>query len=102
MAGDVYGEPPHTGRGGWTWYTGAAGWLAQFGLYLLGYERRGKFASLRALLPREWEEVRLKVRVGASVYTLVSRRGAQERAEVELIDDGEEHLVVFPARNAGQ
>lgn len=102
VAGDVYGEPPHTGRGGWTWYTGAAGWLAQFGLYLLGYERRGKFASLRALLPREWEEVRLKVRVGASVYTLVSRRGAQERAEVELIDDGEEHLVVFPARNAGQ
>ena len=35
VAGDVYGTPPHTGRGGWTWYTGAAGWLAQFGLRLL-------------------------------------------------------------------
>ena len=99
VAGDVYGTPPHTGRGGWTWYTGAAGWLAQFGLRLLGYERKGNFASLRALLPPQWQEVRLKVRVGASAYTLISRRGAPERGAVELIDDGQEHTEVFPARN---
>lgn len=102
VAGDVYGTPPHTGRGGWTWYTGAAGWLAQFGLRLLGYERKGNFASLRALLPPQWQEVRLKVRVGASAYTLISRRGAPERSAVELIDDGQEHTEVFPARGAGK
>ena len=32
MAGDVYSEPPHTGRGGWTWYTGSAAWLYRVGL----------------------------------------------------------------------
>ena len=32
MAADVYAEPPHTGRGGWTWYTGAAGWMYQAGV----------------------------------------------------------------------
>ena len=32
VAGDVYAEPPHAGRGGWTWYTGAAGWLYRAGL----------------------------------------------------------------------
>jgi cyclic beta-1,2-glucan synthetase len=31
-AGDVYGAPPHTGRGGWTWYTGSAGWLYRLGI----------------------------------------------------------------------
>ena len=101
VAGDVYGTPPHTGRGGWTWYTGAAGWLAQFGLRLLGNKERA-ISLLCARSPPQWQEVRLKVRVGASAYTLISRRGAPERSAVELIDDGQEHTEVFPARGAGK
>ena len=42
MAADVYGEPPHTGRGGWTWYTGSAGWLYRVALEaILGVRVRG-------------------------------------------------------------
>jgi cyclic beta-1,2-glucan synthetase len=42
MAADVYGEPPHAGRGGWTWYTGSAGWMYQAGIEsILGFRLRG-------------------------------------------------------------
>ena len=50
IAADVYGEPPHAGRGGWTWYTGAASWYALCMLALLGYERHGDEVRLNALL----------------------------------------------------
>ncbi|CAN5837168.1 hypothetical protein BH11GEM1_BH11GEM1_35340 [soil metagenome] len=46
MAGDVYGEPPHVGRGGWTWYTGSAGWMYRAGLeWILGFRLRGTRSS---------------------------------------------------------
>ena len=76
LAGDVYGEPPHTGRGGWTWYTGAAGWYLQCVLALLGYERRGDEARLCALLGG-WPQVAVTVRFGNSEYRLICRRGAR-------------------------
>ena len=108
MAGDVYGEPPHTGRGGWTWYTGAAGWMYRVGLkYLLGYERRGELAKLNALLPEKWNEVSVRVQVGGASYTLISRRGergvsldgAPVTGEyIALRDDGQAHRACFPAR----
>jgi len=42
MAADVYAEPPHVGRGGWTWYTGSAGWMYQAGVeWILGFRLRG-------------------------------------------------------------
>ena len=42
MAGDVYAEAPHVGRGGWTWYTGSAGWLYRAGMeWILGFRVRG-------------------------------------------------------------
>ncbi len=48
--GDVYAVPPHTGRGGWTWYTGSAGWMYRAGLEsILGFKLRGKSCgSIRA------------------------------------------------------
>ncbi len=43
MAADVYSEPPHTGRGGWSWYTGAAGWMYRAGIeFILGFKLRGR------------------------------------------------------------
>ncbi|MBE5766963.1 MAG: hypothetical protein E7335_07370 [Clostridiales bacterium] len=100
VAADIYAEEPHTGRGGWTWYTGAAGWMVRFAVfYLLGYERNGNRASIHALLPEGWKEVRVTVRVGNAHYELVSRRGAADREPVELIDDGRNHIALFPAKN---
>ena len=50
IAGDVYASPPHRGRGGWSWYTGSAGWMYRAGLEsILGLRRAGAtFASTRA------------------------------------------------------
>jgi len=55
VAADVYGEPPHEGRGGWTWYTGAAGWLYRAGLeWILGFRVRENQLILAPCIPPEW------------------------------------------------
>ena len=54
MAADIYAEPPHTGRGGWTWYTGAAGWMYQAGFeWILGFRLRGTSLLLRSMHPKQ-------------------------------------------------
>ena len=55
MAADVYSEPPHVGRGGWTWYTGSAGWMYQAGVeWILGFRLRGTTLILDPCIPRAW------------------------------------------------
>ena len=54
VAGDVYAEAPHVGRGGWTWYTGAAGWLYRAGIeWMLGFRLRGFDAFHRSVHPAQ-------------------------------------------------
>ncbi len=54
VAGDIYGEPPHVGRGGWTWYSGSAGWLYRAGMeWILGFRVRGATLSIDPCIPRE-------------------------------------------------
>jgi len=55
VAADVYSVAPHVGRGGWTWYTGAAGWLYQAGLEgILGISRQGQYLRVSPTIPRHW------------------------------------------------
>ena len=108
VAGDVYGEPPHEGRGGWSWYTGAAAWMLRVVYYeLMGLEIRADRVWLRAQLPAGWEEASVVLRKGASEYTLTACRGCaqvtldgQPVDQVRLLDDGRPHVARFPA--AGQ
>ena len=59
VAGDVYAFAPHAGRGGWTWYTGSAGWMYQLIVdSLLGLGRSRNQLLLRPLLPRAWNALR--------------------------------------------
>jgi cyclic beta-1,2-glucan synthetase len=52
---DVYAEPPHLGRGGWTWYTGSAGWMYRAGIeWVLGFRLRGATLYLDPCIPRNW------------------------------------------------
>ena len=56
-AGDVYAVPPHTGRGGWTWYTGSAGWMYRAGLEsILGFQLSGDRLRIDPCVPRGWRE----------------------------------------------
>ena len=106
MAADVYDHPGHVGRGGWTWYTGAAGWMYTCILALLGYERRGDRVRLNALLG-EWPSVSVTVDFGGSRYRLTCDKKAArvtlDGLEVEgeyitMVDDGRDHEARFPRR----
>ncbi len=106
IAGDVYACAPHTGRGGWSWYTGSAGWCYRLIVdELLGFRRRGDRLQLRPLLPAAWPGFSLRYRHGTSCYEIACRRAASageagltldgaEVAEVTLVDDGATHTVV--------
>ena len=116
IAADVYTAPGHVGRGGWTWYTGAAGWMYRVGLEaILGFDRRGDVLRIAPRVPLDWPELTIDYRFGTALYTIVveepGRFGDGTRAEVTLdgrvldgpeiplVDDGREHpvLVRLPA-----
>jgi N,N'-diacetylchitobiose phosphorylase len=113
IAADVYGVAPHVGRGGWTWYTGSAGWMFRVALEsVLGITLRGGDAlCIRPSVPRDWPgfTVRYRLPDGATTYEIAVTRedGAGIRAsdgerEIEaadgslcipLVRDGREHRV---------
>jgi cyclic beta-1,2-glucan glucanotransferase len=111
VAGDVYAEPPHVGRGGWTWYTGSAGWLYRAGLEsILGFRVRGTMLSIDPCIPRNWPSYSVTFRYHSATYQIrvnnlssVSRGVASinldgkivlDRANIPLVDDGAAHRVI--------
>jgi cyclic beta-1,2-glucan synthetase len=108
-AGDVYAHPEHMGRGGWSWYTGSAGWLYRAGLEeLLGLERRGAAFSVDPCIPASWPGFTITWRFGRSRYEIAVSNPQHHcrgvlRAELDgvpcdalaipLVDDGRTHHV---------
>jgi cyclic beta-1,2-glucan synthetase len=71
VAGDVYSEPPHVGRGGWTWYSGAAGWLYRAGMeWILGFRLRGETLCIDPCIPRHWPEYSIRFQYHSAVYDI--------------------------------
>ena len=67
--GDVYAVPPHTGRGGWTWYTGSASWMYRAGLEsILGFKLRGERLLVDPCVPRWWRGFEITYRRGRTIY----------------------------------
>jgi cyclic beta-1,2-glucan synthetase len=109
VAADIYSAPGHVGRGGWTWYTGAAGWLYRAGLEtILGFRKRGSALAIDPCVPREWNGFEIAYRHGDTRYRIAVRnpdgvcRGVAsvtldgtvlEAMLVPLVDDGLEHQV---------
>ena len=105
MAGDVYTAPPFTGRGGWSWYTGAAAWMHRAAVEsLLGFRVRNGHASMTPCLPSHWPRASVTYRVGRASYTFMHvaddalDAGSFDREcgfgeEVPLTDDGAAHRV---------
>lgn len=72
MAADVYASHPHVGRGGWTWYTGAAGWMYQAGLEgILGFTRHGDQLVLKPCIPSRWTGYRLVYHYHETRYEII-------------------------------
>ncbi len=111
MAADVYTEPPHVGRGGWTWYTGSAGWMYQAGVEsILGFRLRGTTLVVDPCIPRAWPHYEIDFRYHTARYEIVVEnpqgvsRGvavaeldgqvlAGGGAAIPLVDDGATHQV---------
>ncbi len=75
--GDVYSEPPHVGRGGWTWYTGSAGWLYRAGTeWILGIRLRGDRLILDPCIPSNWPGFSATLRRGSARYEITVENGA--------------------------
>jgi cyclic beta-1,2-glucan synthetase len=71
VAADIYAEPPHVGRGGWTWYTGSAGWMYRAGIeWLLGFRVRGSTLHFDPCIPRAWRRFEITFRYHASRYEI--------------------------------
>jgi cyclic beta-1,2-glucan synthetase len=108
-AGDVYAVPPHSGRGGWTWYTGSAGWMYRAGLEsILGFKLQHDRLEINPCVPRWWRDFEITYRRGRAVYRIkvenplgVSRGvvvvevdGAQQSDNsIALINDEKTHNV---------
>ena len=107
-AADVYTEPPHVGRGGWTWYTGSAGWMYRAGIeWILGFHVRGDRLHLDPCIPRAWRGFEIHFRYHSARYdiavenprnvtrgvTRVELNGTEVTAPIALVDDGATHRV---------
>jgi cyclic beta-1,2-glucan synthetase len=111
VAADVYSEPPHVGRGGWTWYTGSAAWMYRAGLeWLLGCRLHGASLLIDPCIPRHWPGFQVSLRYRGTRYEIavenpdgVNRRLVElqldgqalpaEHGRVPLVDDGATHRV---------
>ncbi len=72
VAADVYAAPGHVGRGGWTWYTGSAGWMQRAGIEsILGLHIEGDTLRLDPCIPRSWPGFEITLRHGSSRYEIV-------------------------------
>ena len=110
VAADVYWEPTQRGRGGWSWYTGSAGWLYRFGLHtILGLQLQAGALRVQPCLPSHWPGFRVVWRHGPARYDIECRRadGGQAPAVavtldgvvlpepvIPLSDDGQTHTVL--------
>jgi cellobiose phosphorylase len=109
VAADVYAVAPHTGRGGWTWYTGSAGWMYRLLIEtLLGVHLEGDQLRLNPHLPRSWTTCKVHYRYRQTVYHITISRLVADWADtnrlfldgkeladeaVPLVDDRREHFV---------
>ncbi|HTA64851.1 MAG TPA: glucoamylase family protein, partial [Xanthomonadaceae bacterium] len=108
VAADVYAVAPHTGRGGWTWYTGSAGWMYRLIVEsLLGLHRKGDTLRIAPCIPADWPSYAMDYRYGKAVYRIAVAQSAsgndgaivlvdgveQSERTIRLVDDGHEHRV---------
>ena len=91
VCADVYGVPPHVGRGGWTWYTGSASWLYRVALEaILGFRRAGDTLRLEPCVPPGWPAYEIIYRHGSATYRVrVDNPAGTGRGVGSVILDGQ-------------
>jgi cyclic beta-1,2-glucan synthetase len=96
MAADVYAEPSNLGRGGWTWYTGSAGWMYQLIVeYVLGIKRKADELHFEPCIPEEWDSFKMQYKYGSSVYHITLKQDKDSGRMMSIILDGNEQEENF-------
>ncbi len=97
IAADIYSNPQHPGRGGWTWYTGSASWAYKTGIEnILGFHKEGNRLTITPHVPTDWNEFSICYRYGNSIYHINYKKGEENASTViDLVDDGNEHDVLI-------
>ena len=97
IAADIYSNPQHPGRGGWTWYTGSASWAYKTGIEnILGLRLSGSRLSLDPRIPTDWPGFTIRYKYGTATYIIhYERSDRQADLTVDLVDDGQTHEVTI-------
>jgi cyclic beta-1,2-glucan synthetase len=112
VAADVYSVAPHVGRGGWTWYTGSAGWMYRAGLEgILGFRVQGTSLLLTPCIPDKWPRFEIVFKYRSSRYEILidnplgvscgvthaaldgNALAPDSQTRIPLVDDGNIHSV---------
>jgi cellobiose phosphorylase len=108
VAADVYAVSPHIGRGGWTWYTGSAGWMYRLITEsLLGLHLEIDRLRFEPRMPKAWPSYKMHYRYRETFYHVTIQNGGdgmhvarvvvdgieQPDQTVTLIDDRKDHVV---------
>jgi cyclic beta-1,2-glucan synthetase len=118
MAADIYSQPPHSGNGGWTWYTGSSGWMYRLGIEaILGISRLGNVLKINPCIPHHWSGFKVDYRFGATHYliSVENLEGVNQGIRqvsldgkllpdnlIPLLDDSKKHLVQILMDAAGR
>ncbi|BDC43774.1 glycosyl transferase [Paraburkholderia terrae] len=87
VAADVYSVAPHVGRGGWTWYTGSAGWMYRAGVEgILGIRREGDFLVIDPCIPDAWPAFEATVNVCSTRYEIRVESTSEARTMHAVLD----------------
>ncbi len=90
IAADVYAEPLHKGRGGWTWYTGSAGWMYQLIIDgFIGLKREGTILNFKPCIPEDWPSVKVTYLYMDKVYAIeLTQQKIMNKEVVKLVVNG--------------
>ncbi|MBA3815306.1 MAG: protein ndvB [Parachlamydiaceae bacterium] len=114
VAADIYALPGQMGRGGWTWYTGSAGWMYRIWIEeIFGFKLRGNLLSLHPVLPPNWEHATILYTFKETSYTILIENpnhlkngnleikldeNILEKNEILLVDDRKDHTIIVTIR----
>lgn len=89
VAADIYGKDNLLGRGGWTWYTGAASWLYKAGIeYILGMKIENRELQIKPAIPNDWEGFSIQYKYRSSIYNIKYKNDKTENKKIFV--NGEE------------
>ncbi len=100
IAADVYGGDQHKGRGGWTWYTGSAGWLYQLLIEsIAGFRKESNLLYFHPCFPKEWSSIGIRYQYQETIYKIKLQKSGVPGAKIKIFVDGvkqtENHIVLL-------